>query len=246
MISLFKTSRAALLLAFAIPGLLSPIACQPSRPQSHEQQLLIDWLKNHGEPEVIADRDGVGIKGNPTRLRTVIYKATEHARDRHVVELEFRARLGHDREIVEFVAGMGTSLEQARSDAFANLVLTTLHVVYKAFLNPADPHQSSTMVTIGTVQRQLVAGNLYSRGTTNSTRGLDNLQPQLEKAVCSVSYSADPHWIKVVYSHANGAAGTVEVTVDNTVHPGLTDAIRNLGWPTSTEFYLAKEFLILQ
>ena len=55
-----------------------------------------------------------------------------------------------------------------------------------------------------------------------------------------------PHWIKIVYSQNEGTPMTVAATLDNQDHPALTESVKGLAWPKLNEFYLAKQFIILQ
>lgn len=85
---------------------------------------------------------GVGVGNNATRLRASLY-GSKPSNKGCVVEMEFTIKLPDNRSITEFVAGIGDSEAQAISDAQLNFMLTTFHVVYKGFINDADPHMTS-------------------------------------------------------------------------------------------------------
>src|SRR6185503_19236052 len=127
-------------------------------------EFFVSWLRDHGESNIVADASGVGIKGNATRLRSSVYEFKQYTNGGFTAELEFRVRMPDGREIVEFVAGTGDSLQQAENDAKLNFVLTTFHVVYRSFLNPNDSHQTEHKVTINGQPRVLVTGDMMSRG----------------------------------------------------------------------------------
>src|SRR5690349_3578195 len=104
------------------------------------REFFTDWLREHGETNVVVDAAGVGLKGSAARLRASLYGSEQHASNSFVAELEFRVHIPSGGEIVEFVAGSGESFDRAVDDALVNFTLTTFHVLYKAFFNPADPH----------------------------------------------------------------------------------------------------------
>jgi hypothetical protein len=119
-------------------------------------------------------------------------------------------RLSHD-----FSAGLGDTEARAIGDAEVNLAPTTFHVVYRAFLNPDDPHTESSRVVIGGEERELLAGDLYVR-RSDSVEALDlkALSGSIREALTGFPLPPGPHWIKVVYGQADNAPITVAVTLD--------------------------------
>src|SRR5581483_11038702 len=79
-------------------------------------EFFTKWLQAHGESNIVADASGVGLAGNPTRLRWSLYGSEQHTNGNFNTELEFRVRLPDQREIVEFVAGTGSSQQKAEDD----------------------------------------------------------------------------------------------------------------------------------
>src|SRR5689334_13699050 len=135
--------------ALLFPALLLSILFGCSRsPTPKSNEFFATWLQGHGESNVVVDAAGVGIAGNPTRLRSSLYGSEQHTNGSFTAELEFRVLLPDRREIIEYVAGRGDSLKQAEGDAKANFILSTFHVVYRSFLNPSDPHQTEQKITI--------------------------------------------------------------------------------------------------
>jgi hypothetical protein len=113
------------------------------------EKFFVEWLQQHGEKGVVADSRGVGIEGNTTRLRAALYGAKKHPQGSTTAELEFRITLPSGDEIVEHLAGLGENQDAATKDALINFVLTTFHPVYKAFMNPDDPHQTVHKIRAG-------------------------------------------------------------------------------------------------
>jgi hypothetical protein len=172
---------------------------------------------------------------------------TEHGSNLRVVETEFRVHLPSGGEIVEYVAGMGASQEAAEEDARANFVQTTFHVIYRSFINPSDPHQEEEPIVVHGVKRSLVRGPMIARTYGDAgTLDVSSIEPQIAKLVSTLSLSADPHWLKLVYSQATGVPDTVDVTLDNEAMPELTRAVRALPWPKSAGLYIIKQFIVVK
>jgi hypothetical protein len=215
------------------------------RPEMDD--FFVKWLKAHQHTDVVVDADGVGVGGNDTRLRASLYGSKRHEKGGYVVEVQFNVRLPSRREIIEFVAGGGDTEQKAINDALLNFTLTTFHVVYKGFINDADPHLKSTTVAINGVSRHLITGDIFMRGTASDKKiDLGPMRAEIQGALKSLPLTPEPHWLKIVYSQNNGKPMTVAVTLDNTDHPGLTDAVRRLNWPHTDGFYMAKQFIVIK
>ncbi len=228
------------LLAFA---LLTSCARQPSETET----FFVNWLKAHGETNIVVDGGGVGKAGNPTRLKASQYGSEKHQDGRYVVETEFRIRLPSKEEIIEFVAGMGDSEEKAADDSLLNFTLSTFHVVYKSFLNAADPHQTIEKITINGAAHELFMGDIYTRGPESSEKlDLEPMRAQIKAAVVALPLDKRTHWIKIVYYQQGGRARTVAVTLDNQDHEALTTSIKALKWPISDKYYVMKQFIVIK
>ena len=132
--------------------LLIVCGCSRSAPETNSNEFFTSWLQDHGESNIVADANGIGLTGNPTRLRFSLYDSSK-ASNSYTAELEFRVRIPDGREIVEYVAGSGDSQKKAEDDAKVNFVLSTFHVIYRGFLNPNDPHQNEEKITINDLYR---------------------------------------------------------------------------------------------
>jgi uncharacterized protein DUF6348 len=220
--------------------------CSRHADSAKHDNFFRDWLTKHGEKEVVVDGDGVGIAASPTRLKTSVYETNKHDSG-YSVEMEFKISLPGGGEIVDYVAGMGETEEQATADAMANFTLSTFHVVYKAFMNSADPHQRVREVTIAGQRREMISGDLFLRGSEGSQPiDLEPLRPQIQAAVVALPLSTGRHWIKIVYGQNAGEPITVAATLDNQDEHALTDAIGKLPWPKSDGFYMAKQFIVIK
>lgn len=226
---------------------ISLSGCSRQAASAKYDTFFREWLTRHGEKEVVVDADGVGVATNPIRLKTSVYDSKKHDDGGYTVELEFKIRLPGGEEIVEYVAGGGQTEEKATQEALANFTISTFHVVYKAFVNPNDPHQAVFNATIDGTTREVLPGDLYLQGTEES-QAIDfkPLRPQIAAAIEELPLSAGPHWIKIVYGHNAGEPILVAATLDNHDSQPLTDAIGKLNWPKSDGYYMAKQFIVVK
>jgi len=221
--------------------------CSPSAPASKSSDFFVTWLQGHGESNIVVDANGVGIRGNPTRLRCSPYGSEQPTNGSFSVELEFRVRIPDQRQIIEYVAGSGDSLEKAENDVKVNFLLSTFHVVYRSFLNPKDPHQSEEKITIHGQPRILVLGDTITRSqTTNGSQEVFPLRDQFRQILAPLPLSAQAHWIKIVYANHHSRTMLCAVTLDNDDSPELTEAVKNLPWPRKEEFYMVKQFIVVK
>jgi len=220
--------------------------CSRSVPTPKSDEFFVTWLKRHGESNIVVDAQGVGITGNPTRLRSSLYGSNKHTNS-FTAELEFRIRLPDRREIVEYVAGSGDSLENAENDAKLNFIVSTFHVVYRSFLNPNDSHQTEERIAINRQSRVLVLGDTMARSeTTNSSPDMFPLREHFREILAPLPLSAQTHWVKIVYANHHSNVMLCAVTLDNEDSPTLTEAIKNLPWPKHEEFYMVKQFIVVK
>jgi hypothetical protein len=237
-------------LLFALLLLLAGCGNLPSqRAAKHDakfQQFFTEWLQGHGETKIVTDAKGIGLEGNPTRLKASLYGSEGQGDGGYVVETEFSIKLPNGAEIVEFVAGMGDTEDAAVADSLANFTLTTFHVVYRCFLNADDPHQTVKEVTIGGKPRQVAFGDIFLRGGEGTNFDMDAMRLKIEEALTGLSLSEQPHWIKIVYGQHKSEPTTVAVTIDNNDENDLTEKIKNLAWPKQEDFYMVKQFIVIQ
>ena len=225
----------------------SPAAQEPRQSAARHGRVLRQVAQGPRPRDVVVDAEGVGVGNNATRLRRRIYESKRQETGGFVVEVEFAVQLPSRREIVEFVAGMGETEQQAINDALVNFTLTTSHAVYKAFINPADPHMTSKAMTINGANREVILGDILMRGgDSEKDLDLNPMRASIQGVLSDEPLTPVPHWIKVVYSQNEGKPMTVAVTLDNADHPGMTDAVTRLNWPRRNGFYMAKQFIVVK
>jgi hypothetical protein len=216
------------------------------KPEALRDEFFVEWLKNHGEINVVVDSKGVGIAGNGTRMSASLYKITKK-KEVYTAEVHYTIRLPADGTIREYVAGIGPTEEKAVNQAMGNFVLTTAHVVYKAFINPADEHQTMKSVVINNRARDLFSGDLMILGkSTNAAIEFDNMPEQIQSLISTMPLDSHTHWIKIVYSQFNKKPVLASVSLDNNELNERASAVQNLKWPVEDDFYMAKQFIVIK
>jgi hypothetical protein len=229
-----------LLLAALLAG------CGRSPEISKTDEFFVKWLKEHGETNVVADASGIGLAGNKTRLHASLYGA-EKAKTGYSVEVEFRITLPEGGPIIEYVSGIGETKDEAMSQAMVNFILTTSHVIYKAFMNPSDPHQRVKSVLINGKTREMFAGDMIQLGGGQTgSIDLDSMSAQLQDLVTALPLGPGPHWIKLIYSQNHSKPLIVSASLDNKDSVEATDALTKLKWPARDDFYMVKQFIVVK
>lgn len=207
-------------------------------------EFFVKWLEGHHEKQIVTDAQGVGIAGNPTRLKAQLYGSKKHENGTYIVEVECKISIPPHGEITEYIAGMGDTEEKAVNDALLNFTLTTFHVVYKSFMNKDDPHQEVEKITIAGKAREMIMGDMMTRG--NNPPDLSGMRPKIKAEIAKLPLSHQPHWIKLVYSQINGKPETVAVLLDDKDHAGLTSAIKTMDWPKAENVIIVKQFIVIK
>lgn len=220
--------------------------CSKTPQVSKTDEFFASWLKEHGETNVVSDSSGVGLAGNKTRLHASLY-GSETASNGCSVEIEFRITLPEGGPIVEYVSGLGETKDKAMGQAMVNFILTTSHVVYKAFMNPSDPHQRVKSVLINGKNRELFAGDMIQLGGgEGGSIDLDSMSAQLQDLVAALPLGPGPHWIKLIYSQHHNKPLIVSASLDNKDSTEATDALSKLKWPPRDDFYMVKQFIVVK
>jgi hypothetical protein len=235
-----KIGPCVLMLALLLVG------CDKKPDTTRTDAFFASWLKEHGETNVVVDSAGVGLAGNETRMSASLF-GTQKAGNGLSAEVEFKIRLPTGGPIIEYVAGAGDTREKAMDQAMENFVLTTAHVIYKAFMNPADEYQRVKSVVIDGKSRELFAGNMIQFGEqTGGEIDLGSMSAQIQDLVVASSLDSGPHWIKIVYSQNHRKPMVVAATLDNNDATEMTSAVQNLKWPERDQFYMVKQFIVIK
>lgn len=224
-----------------IEGGVRAVDMQPDKVTEQAREFFANWLRDHGETEIVNDETGVGLARSKARLWAFQYGATDES-----LEIEFRIVLPDGREIQEFLAGMPAEGD-ATGMVFVNFCLSTFHTIYATFLNPEDEHVEHIEVTVGGRDFYYTSSGLFAVGG-DDLPSFGDTSDQIRKIIESngPALSNQAHWLKVVYGVAAGEPILSSVTLDNSLEENLTDKIATLNWPTTENFYMAKEFIVLR
>lgn len=222
-----------------------PAARKPADKVTEQARtFFVDWLKGHGEENIVNDQSGVGVEKNATRLWAFLYGYGGSRTFDKMVELELRVVLPDGREIQEFVVGTGDDESKAIGLALTNFTLSTFHVVYSCFMNENDPHISHEDITIAGTKRQLTSGGIITMG--DKPDGFDKVAEKIREHLSRSNLSNQVHWMKIVYSVVRGEEGSKAITLDNEDNHQMTAAMSDWDWPTTDSFYMAKEFIVIR
>ena len=148
--------------------------------------------------------------------------------------------------VVESVAGVGRTEEEALNDALMNFARASLHVLLSAFIRPPDEHVLVETWRVGGIDRKVILGNLVIRGVDS---GLEHGTPWIkafETSLRSLPLTSGTHWVRVYYAQRNEQPMALEVLLDNEPWQELADLLKTAPWPAAPDFFSWRLFLVLQ
>lgn len=146
--------------------------------------------------------------------------------------------------VEECFAGVGEG-NAALGDALKNFMFNSLHVFLSAFWGKTDEDQVLVeSLTLGGTQYVAHIGNVGVRASA----GVEVSPPKelLESIISALrEESCFPQvgWCRVFFASVNGEP-TYEALLNNEVWPRGLEALRPLGWPTSSGFYSFRNFIM--
>ncbi len=208
---------------------------------------LKDWLRARGESGMVLDDEGLGITGNPFRLRYSLeyYTLPPSPRDDFTVDTQFVFVFGDGRELTEIFNGYGKTFELAIENALVNFSSSTLGVLYKAFINPNDLHQKVDNVVINGQPRKLIAGQMIVRSESEDPMALFSLPDNMETILADIELDQNKHLIKVQYSQVIDEP-VVRITIDGVISELLIDRVAALDWPKPAGLMVCKQYLLVE
>jgi hypothetical protein len=241
-----STAQAETSLKAPIEGGVLAKDMTPDDVTKKARAFFAEWLKSHGEKEIINDGTGVGVKGKRTRLWAFHYKGADGTK-KDSSEVEFRVVLPDGREIQEFVAGMGAQ-DNVVDSAISNFAMSTFHTVYACCLNEEDPHVVREEVEIGGKNYEYTTVGLFHMSNSKDPIDFNPVTDEIKKTIAQSNLKLEGgiHWMKIVYGQNENKPIITSVTFDNRQHTPMTEKIKALQWPESDGFYMGKQFLMFR
>lgn len=164
------------------------------------------------------------------------------------LQLDFYVDLPDGRLLIESFAGLGTSRVDAINDGFQNYVSNSFHVILSTisdFVN-ADQVDTEEWTINGRTRNVLIGGMGIRRITyaefTPPTEWFSTIQNRIE----NLPLDERCHWIRCYYAQVDGKPMAIEALLDNEESSILVDAMKQIEWPTDSEFYGLRIFLVVQ
>lgn len=197
---------------------------------------------------VDAKQDGewVTFPGYQYRAAAAIVKENNPRQNFISVQLDVRLALGDGRVLIESFMGMGTSRDEAVGDSFQNFTINSFHVLLRAFFAPSDEQVTVEEWNIAGKQRRVALGNLGMRGTPPAPEKMPvDWFPTVESKLKAMPLTGGTHWVRIYYAQMNGKMMELEVLLDNDHWVPLKDSLKDIVWPTSTDFFSMRLFMVI-
>ncbi|NRD43611.1 DUF6348 family protein [Corallococcus exiguus] len=150
------------------------------------------------------------------------------------------------RWVVESVAGVGKTEEEALNDALMNFARASLHVLLAAFVRPPDDHVTVETWQVGGIDRRVILGNIITRGDSPGPQLVEPWLNAFESALRSLPLASGTHWVRVYYAQREEKRMALEVLLDNEPWQELADLLETAPWPAAPGFLSRRLFLVLQ
>lgn len=148
----------------------------------------------------------------------------------------------------ESFVGMGASGFEAIGDALNNFETGVLPILRVALWGrKPDYRVDSERWTINGTDWKVTMGPDVIRAVAPVTvRIPDGINETIKAHIGANTLAGDIHWLRLFYCQMHQTTPVVELLLDNSVWPEAQDAVRNLSWPESLDYYSLRRFLILQ
>src|SRR6185503_7989899 len=208
------------------------------------QATLAELFRSHGFPPSV---HGDWLFFAPQELLCSGRITREWSDNQRCVQLDISLLLGPDKKICESCAGFGPTRDEAVADALQVFSMYSFHVLLAAFFSDAKNEEvTREQWVVGGEPRQVLLSNLVMRGKYPAS--LDDVPDLIKAAELHLKGRQLPvgtHWMRLYFARA-GETITSEALLDNEPDEALQSTIAAMPWATTTEFYSARYFLILQ
>lgn len=161
------------------------------------------------------------------------------------VETRLSASLADGRRIDDFVAGAGSTPEEAFLDSLNNFCLTTLHPIYAEIVDHNDPHVYKEKWTVGGGYRNVFLLEWGVRGEVIEASVKSDVQNIIANEMLHINVSNGMHWAKLVVANISGKMSTLVFTLDGKQVEEINRKLSAYKWPKSDQFYMAKLFFVI-
>lgn len=164
-----------------------------------------------------------------------------------VLELHAYSNLLGGRSIVECFAGVGSTRDQAISDAFGKMLLGSFHVLIEALTNHAcDAGQAEVEHWVGSGGSwQVFSGPLLTQHSGIST--LSSTYPSFFSELNSLfikTIPPGPHWVRVFLGSYHDQVRVGEVLLDNEPWEPGQSLLFSQNWSCANEYQSVRHFFL--
>jgi hypothetical protein len=203
-------------------------------------ELLVAFLDHHKIAAL--HNEGIVTRANHPFPRFVlqVYKSGEKT-----VSLEAMCRLSTGQLIVERLAGVGETEEDAIMDAQTNFSNCVFHVWLSALLGRSNEFAKEYVWKINGTDRNVTVGFPNERGDLDLSDDL-RWQEAWHKAVQELPLSQETHWASLAYVQRAQKVLACEALLDNENCEQVKDKVLSYNWPVIDKFYSVRQFMIIQ
>lgn len=178
-------------------------------------------------------------------VRSTVYPPENSESDTYQLDVEV---LFSEEVLRESFVGMGDTEFEAVGDALHHFEGGVLPVL-RATVWERKPNDNVTIEqwTIGDTEWTVTLGNPVIRAVDPRIVQIpDNVYEIVKSQFAAKALTGDIHWLRLFYAQMEGFKSVVEVLLDNSVWSEAQDAVGDLAWPVSGDYYSLRRFLILQ
>jgi hypothetical protein len=205
-----------------------------------------EMLTSHGVKDIRNENGWVLADGELPALRAD-YWINSQTEERCTVNVDFTLAVRSGRRIIECYADFGSDLCQATGKNLYKFCAGALHVFLSAYWDHHEPDQVDKE-TWHANDRQWDAylSSMINYVTEEQKAGFPkDYMARLEQAICDLPLSEPEHWISMFFCNLKND-WTVEVRLDNDIHEGLTQVVREMDWPSADGMYTQRQFILLR
>ena len=156
-----------------------------------------------------------------------------------------------EQHFIESFVVQARTVEEAVTEAMDQFEVNVLHSFIMAFWEGAKKEENGVGTDIWEINGhrwQAVVSNYGYRGVDdfdNVIDDLDTLYVAIEEQIKVFPVQEDIYAIRTVYTNTSEGEPVVETYINNQEFPALNDAVSNLGWKNSQNFYSVRNLVLL-